>query len=219
MVKINQQPTVNNRRTGKGCFKLGCLTSVGVFAFFVVIAFIFGTPEADNVGTDEPSTEEVSTEEALTDDAGNGEADETEAMESDESPTVVEDREYSVGKANKDINELSSIRPRDVRNDHTESWKLSSVSDAVDITEYVLSYADEHIEDDDGVHWVVNYTYNTTTSIIDVGDHFLVYVYERVNREEHDASTLGSGMLLGDYAVYKDNGDIVDNNEIIADEQ
>lgn len=85
--------------------------------------------------------------------------------------------------------------------------------------EYLLSYADEYWEENDGVHWFIDFTNGTTTSANDLGIYYYVAVYEYVDGEQHDASDLGTGLILGEYHVYKDNGDIVDIEAVIAEEE
>lgn len=45
--------------------------------------------------------------------------------------------------------------------------------------------------------------------INDFESYLSVKVHEYVEKEELDANKLGSGMVLGEYNIYKDNGDIV----------
>ena len=43
---------------------------------------------------------------------------------------------------------------------------------------------------------------------IDIRPIISVTIHEYVDKEEHDANKLFSGMVLGDYWIYLDNGDI-----------
>ncbi|MCM1545220.1 MAG: hypothetical protein NC110_07975 [Ruminococcus sp.] len=76
--------------------------------------------------------------------------------------------------------------------------------------EYALDYYNKHFEKEssDEVHWIVNFTAGTTTKINCLGAYLSVDTYEYVDNEEHDASKIGSGMLLASYIVWLDNGDI-----------
>src|SRR5699024_3152563 len=76
----------------------------------------------------------------------------------------VKDKDKIVGKSDKDIKELTKSKPSDVRNDKTGNWKKLTISDPVDIEEYILSYSDEYMEED-SVHFIINFTYDTTTQI------------------------------------------------------
>lgn len=118
----------------------------------------------------------------------------------------VKDQDNIVGKSNKDFSELTKSNPTEVRNDVTGNWRKSTISENVDIEEYALSYSDLHMEEGE-VHHVVNFNRNTTTLINDLSGLLYVDVKEHVDGEEHDASTVGSGMLLKSYVIYPD-GDI-----------
>ncbi|SDJ20904.1 hypothetical protein [Natribacillus halophilus] len=124
--------------------------------------------------------------------------------------TSIEERDHTVGKADGDINDLSFINTQPVRNDNTDSWVKVEHDNGELLHEYILSYADEHWEEDDGVHWFIDIAHETTTSANDMGEYYDVVVYEYEDDINKDASEIGSGMVLGEYQVYKDNADIVD---------
>lgn len=96
-----------------------------------------------------------------------------------------------------------------MRNDKTGNWRLSRVATTENIVEYTKSYYENNFSDDKEIHAIVNFTLNTTTKVSKVLDNILsVTVHEYVDKEEHDANELFSGMVLADYFVYLDNGDI-----------
>ena len=64
------------------------------------------------------------------------------------------------------------------------------------------------MESDKEIHAIVNFNYNTTTKLSVVGDSIDVTVYEYVDKEEHDAKKLFSGMLLKEYFVNIKTGEI-----------
>jgi len=115
-------------------------------------------------------------------------------------------KENIVGKSDKDASEIISSKPSDVRNDTTNNWKKNTISETVDTIEYALSYHDEYMEEDE-IHFIVNFAYNTTTTLNYMNGLLFVDIHEYEDGEEHDASTLGSGMLLQSYIIYPD-GDI-----------
>ena len=119
----------------------------------------------------------------------------------------IAERENAIGKSDKDLTELSERKPSEVRNDTTGKWRKTTLSEPVDITEYALSYNKLFMEDDE-VHFIVNFNYSTTTIINDYGGFLSIRTHEYVDKEEHDAKMLGGGMLLVEYEIYKDNGDI-----------
>ena len=73
---------------------------------------------------------------------------------------------------------------------------------------YTLDYYKEYFKSDDEIHAIVNFNYKTTTKISVMGNLLDVSVYEYVDKEEHDAKLLFSGMLLKEYHVNKDTGEI-----------
>jgi hypothetical protein len=133
---------------------------------------------------------------------------ETEAKENvSTTPTI--NRENIIGTSNKDFKKISTSKPTKVRNDTTGNWKLSKIATTDDILEYAKSYYDNNFTSDDEIHAIVNFTLNTTTCVSTLFDNIIsVTIHEYVDKEEHDANKLFSGMVLGDYWIYLDNGDI-----------
>lgn len=130
----------------------------------------------------------------------------TEPTETEE-PT--QPRENSIGTSNKDVAELENkLIPLDVPNDVTKNWKYVTIAQSTDFTEYALSYYNTYFSDNKEIHAIINFTNNTTTKISVIGNMLDVTIYEYVDKEEHDAKKLFSGMLLTEYFVYIDNGDI-----------
>lgn len=122
-------------------------------------------------------------------------------------PTIK--RENIIGTSNKDFKKISTSKPTKVRNDTTGNWKLSKIATTDDILEYAKSYYDNNFTSDDEIHAIVNFTLNTTTCVSTLFDNIIsVTIHEYVDKEEHDANKLFSGMVLGDYWIYLDNGDI-----------
>ena len=133
---------------------------------------------------------------------------ETEAKENvSTTPTI--NRENIIGTSNKDFKKISTSKPTKVRNDTTGNWKLSKITTTDDILEYAKNYYDNNFTSDDEIHAIVNFTLNTTTCVSTLFDNIIsVTIHEYVDKEEHDANKLFSGMVLGDYWIYLDNGDI-----------
>ena len=124
---------------------------------------------------------------------------ETEAKENvSTTPTI--NRENIIGTSNKDFKKISTSKPTKVRNDTTGNWKLSKITTTDDILEYAKSYYDNNFTSDDEIHAIVNFTLNTTTCVSTLFDNIIsVTIHEYVDKEEHDANKLFSGMVLGDY--------------------
>lgn len=115
------------------------------------------------------------------------------------------------GVSDKDVYDIGSpsiFERNKVRNDVTGKWKISTIAEDVQMVDYALSYYEKYFYGDDEIHAIVNFNYNTTTSITYMSGQIYVTVHEYVNGEEHDANLLFSGMVLEDYIIYPDNGDI-----------
>lgn len=122
-------------------------------------------------------------------------------------PTIK--RENIIGTSNKDFKNISTSKPTKVRNDVTCNWKLSTIATTDNILEYAKNYYDNNFTSDDEIHAIVNFTLNTTACVSSLFDNIInVTIHEYVDKEEHDANKLFSGMVLGDYWIYLDNGDI-----------
>lgn len=118
-------------------------------------------------------------------------------------------RENIIGTSNKDFAKLSDSKPTSVINDKTGNWKLSRVSSSENVIEYVLSYYKNNFTNSNEIHFIVNFTLKTTTRVSRMLDNVLVVnIYEHVDKEELDANKLCTGMKLGEYWIYIDNGDI-----------
>lgn len=114
-----------------------------------------------------------------------------------------------VGISNKDIYDIDdSFQANEVRNDVTGNWRISTIATSIKMPQYALSYYKAKFRNDKEIHGIVNFNYKTTTKISVMGNMLDVTVHEYVKGEEHDANLLFSGMLLKEYNVYLDNGDI-----------
>lgn len=101
-----------------------------------------------------------------------------------------------------------SFRADKVRNDTTGNWRISLITENIDMSEYALDYYKQYFTDDSEIHFIVNFNYNTTTKIMVMGGDLDVTVQEYVAKEEHDANTLGSGTVLAEYLVDKETGEV-----------
>ena len=95
-----------------------------------------------------------------------------------------------------------------VTNDVTGNWRIATIAENIEMQDYALDYYKEYFKSDDEIHAIVNFNYKTTTKISVMGNLLDVSVYEYVDKEEHDAKLLFSGMLLKEYHVNKDTGEI-----------
>ena len=94
-----------------------------------------------------------------------------------------------------------------VRNDVTGNWRISSIAENIDMSEYALDYYRQYFTDDSEIHFIVNFNTNTTTKIMCVGSDLDVTVQDYVSKEEHDVKLLGSGAVQAEYFVDKETGE------------
>ncbi len=94
------------------------------------------------------------------------------------------------------------------RNDVTGNWRLARIAENINIEEYAVDYYNYYFKSDSEIHIIINFTLNTTTSITVMGNLLDVTTMEYVNKEEHDAALACSGMLLSEYHVSIDTGEI-----------
>ena len=84
-----------------------------------------------------------------------------------------------------------------VTGDATGKWRIVKVTSPVPASDYAVEYAKAYMSDDPSeVHFIVNFTLNTTTQLGVLLDKLSVKTMEYVDKEEHDAKVIGSGMLL-----------------------
>lgn len=95
-----------------------------------------------------------------------------------------------------------------VRNDVTGNWRIATIAENIQMQDYALEYYKKYFKSDDEIHAIVNFNYNTTTKISDMGSTLDVTVYDYVDKEEHDAKLLFSGTLLSEYHIDKETGSI-----------
>ena len=118
-----------------------------------------------------------------------------------------------IGISEKDISDLHLVYYESVIDDVTGKWRLSVMSEDVDIQDYIYSYYNNYFKDDTEIHGIVNLSSNTTARISCVSGMLFVTEYSYVDGEEHDAKLLYSGTPLKSYIVYTDNGDIEKSEE------
>ncbi|MBD5542853.1 MAG: hypothetical protein HDR01_01060 [Lachnospiraceae bacterium] len=113
------------------------------------------------------------------------------------------------------INGIDVSFSESVNNDVTGSWRLARVATTTSTEEYALDYYKAFFKDDDEVHVIVNFTLNTTAILNVFGDTISLDIHEYVDKEEHDASALGGGLLLASYGINKETGTI---EELVDDD-
>ena len=116
--------------------------------------------------------------------------------------------EEIVGISDKDVSEINMNFAGTVRNDVTENWRYSTISEDIDIENYVLSYYKEYFESDNEIHGIINFTRKTTARLNVFGNMIFLSLHDYVDGEEYDAKLMFSGTPLVSYIIYTDNGDI-----------
>lgn len=135
----------------------------------------------------------------------------------DKQEEIPEPRETAIGKSDKSVDGIMTIKATSVNNDKMGNWRYSGFSESgLDMSEYALSYYKEYFKSDKEIHAIVNFADKTTTRISCTSGILYVTVMEYVDGEEHDADLMFTGDIINDYIVYTDNGDIED---ITADEE
>lgn len=173
-----------------------------VLMVVLVLGMIGGAMGGNKETTDTPSS--ADTQQAQPESIEEQKTEET--VSSKETP---QPRENSIGTSNQDIDSIeANFTVSAIKNDTTGNWRISAIAENVNMQEYALSYYQKYFTDDKEIHGIVNFNSNTTTKISVMGDMLDVTVYEYVDGEEHDADKLFGGMLLKQYFVYLDNGDI-----------
>lgn len=160
------------------------------------------TKEAETVST-EPAAEIETAEPANDPEPESESAKEIEHRSGDE----------IIGISEKDISDLRLVYYESVIDDVTGKWRLSVMSEDIDIQDYIYSYYNNYFKDDTEIHGIVNLSSNTTARINCTAGMLFVTEYSYVDGEEHDAKLLYSGTPLKSYIVYVDNGDIEKSEE------
>lgn len=132
-----------------------------------------------------------------------------ESVKDESENTITSTEQQTEEKQDESTSENSiSFVVTNVRNDVTGNWRIATIAENIEMQDYALDYYKEYFKSDDEIHAIVNFNYKTTTKISVMGNLLDVSVYEYVDKEEHDAKLLFSGMLLKEYHVNKDTGEI-----------
>ena len=149
--------------------------------------------------TEVVETEEADEEEQTVEENNDSSDAETEEIETTDEKSEEEEKEALRAslKENYDITEPSKF----VKGDATDKWRIVKVANGTAPTKYAVDYAKAYMEDGD-IHFVVNFSLHTTTMFSRYSNGTTSVVEakttEYVDKEEHDASAIGQGMLLTD---------------------
>lgn len=96
-----------------------------------------------------------------------------------------------------------------MHNDVTGNFRVSTIAENIHMKDYALEYYNKYFKNDNEIHTIVNFNTKTTTAISDFGLGLLdVRVHEYINKEEHSAKEIFGGMVLEEYYVNKQTGEI-----------
>lgn len=100
-----------------------------------------------------------------------------------------------------------SVNPVSMVDDSTGGWKVVTIAQSgISAEDYAYNYYKTCFEAGDTIHWIVNFSTNTTSSISVIGSDVYVGVREYVDDEEHSAKDIGSGMLYGEWLMDPETG-------------
>lgn len=102
----------------------------------------------------------------------------------------------------------SNVVLSSVNYDTTGKWKKVLISEDISIKDKALDYYKTYFNNDSEIHAIVNFANKTTTKISVLGTYLDVTTYEYVKGEENDANLMFSGMLLKEYFVDINTGEI-----------
>lgn len=94
-----------------------------------------------------------------------------------------------------------------VRNDTTGKWRIATTSDSFVPADYALEYYETMFAEYGEVHFIWNATLKTMTCITANNGIISAVTHEYVKGEEHDAKTLGSGMVLDERLIVIETGE------------
>ncbi len=161
------------------------VTAIAVGSLLTIIVFAALASGSGNKNTKNPSSDnkiEKVTEEAPLE----------LPKETDRPVNNVEDLK-KVLKEKYDVDEPGKF----VSGDTTGKWRIVKVANATAPFKYAVEYAKAYMQDADmtSIHYIVNFSLNTTTKLQIIEDRLCVTTTEYVEKEEHDASVIGNGLL------------------------
>jgi lipoprotein len=129
---------------------------------------------------------------------GSGTKNDTETSVSETVATKTTVTETAADTANKKENmkqEYDLSDPMSINDDTTGKWKLNRMTGATNPIDFAFDYYKNFMQPDE-IHYIINFSTNTTTIIQNMAGMLYVRVLEHVDKEEITAKTIGSGVLL-----------------------
>ena len=85
--------------------------------------------------------------------------------------------------------------PMSINDDTTGKWRLNRMTGTTNPVDFAFDYYKNFMQPDE-IHYIINFSTNTTTIIQNMAGMLYVRVLEHVDKEEITAKTIGSGAVL-----------------------
>ncbi len=96
---------------------------------------------------------------------------------------------------------------KSMNNDTTGNFMVATTTGGALGDDETVEYYKTCFQNDQQIHYLVNFSTNTTTKLSIVGGMLDRTVYEYADGEEHDAKKIGSGLVLGEDYFNKTTGE------------
>ena len=106
------------------------------------------------------------------------------------------------------IGDVELLSLDNVPDDNSGNWRICNTTTTTPTIDYALDYYNTVFSSDDEIHTIINFSLNTTTRVSYSLGSLYVTTFEYVDKEEHSANTLYSGLKLKDYIVNVDTGKV-----------
>lgn len=171
--------------------------TVAFWLLFIVIGLSGNKEKASLTDADQNAEETIveSTDKSAKDDAVENRK--GELLLSSEEQVDVPDELGVLREELKDKYDVSEPRGF-VKGDSTGEWKIVKVANETPTSDYAVDYAKAYMKDGD-IHYIVNFTLKTTSQFRLSSGKLSVKTTEYVDKEEHDASIIGEGMLYDEH--------------------
>lgn len=109
--------------------------------------------------------------------------------------TAVEATTESADKKEEMKKEYNLSNPMSINDDKTGKWKLNRMTGTAQAVDFAFDYYKNFMQPDE-IHFIINFSTQTTTVIQNTSGMLYVRVLEHVDKEEVTAKTIGSGAVL-----------------------
>lgn len=109
--------------------------------------------------------------------------------------TVTETATDTANKKENMKQEYNLSDPMSINDDTTGKWRLNRMTGTTNPVDFAFDYYKNFMQPDE-IHYIINFSTNTTTIIQNMAGMLYVRVLEHVDKEEITAKTIGSGAVL-----------------------